>query len=107
MSLDQDRIYVTAGESRTVTLSFLNAEDACYDKEKGFSVRVYTYDETASLSDFTPIDEVLTFGRDGDPLFYDITLNTAASGAGKTFTLRIQRDIGVIGIWDIAEIRMQ
>ena len=107
VSLDQDRAYVAAGESHQITLTFLNPEDACYDTTNGFTVRVYTYDETAALTDFTPVEQTFTFGREGDPLSQTITLNTASSGAGKSFTLRIQRDIGVVGVWDIAEIRMQ
>jgi hypothetical protein len=107
VSLNTDRLRPASGEPITLTLTFLNPEEACYDHENGFTVRVYTMDDTALPGiDYSYFEQTFTFGRVGDPLEQMITLTTTSSCRGKDFTLRIQRDIGVIGIYDICELRV-
>ena len=105
VSLSAERIRAAAGDPLEIKLTFLNPDEACYDHETGFTVRVYTLDDTALPdADYAAYEQTFTFGRAGDPVEQVLKLSTTKSAAGKDFTLRIQRDIGVVGIYDICEI---
>jgi hypothetical protein len=108
VSLDTDRLVEAAGGTYQFTLTFLNPDDSCYDTENGFTIEVYTMDETATAdADYTPVRASCIFGRSGDPLSYTFDIATMAGAAGKDLTLQIKRDIGVIGIYDIGELKLK
>lgn len=97
-----------AGGTYQFTLTFLNPDDSCYETDNGFTVQVYTMDESATANDdYVPVSTACTFGRSGDPLSYTFDIETLASAAGKDLTLRIKRDVGVVGIYDIAELKLK